>query len=267
MEADQEAYKVPRWTLGRLFGLSRKQVARSRVRLDSTGLTTAQVARDHRTTFTVHAEVLAATLGRSVSVNSDCAPGHFGPTIEETERLAGMVQIVPVNSDCAPGQFEPLRVGAAFDLPPFAAWSRIALICRNRDEAILVAWLYQCGAHLTGVVATTRQIESRLLSLVARCTVMRAMARLSDAGLVRIEPLGREGARYHLNAAAVLSLLATFPFHEDAATVLPGWSNLDFPLLSRIASSLAATPSASSSHVAQADDPASAAIASLEAQT
>ena len=237
--ADEDVYKEPKGTFERLFGLTRKQIARSRVRLSSSGLVAAQLSWTRRTAFKIDADNLVALVG----------------------------QIVQVDTQCQLGQFGPVRPAAAFGLPPFSAWSRFALIRRDRDEAILIAWLWQFEAHSVGVVATGHEVERQVLGLIERRTAMRAMARLSDAGLVRIEPLGREGARYHLDAAAVLSLLATFPFHEDAATVLPGWSNLDFPLLSRIASSLAATPSASSSHVAQADDPASAAIASLEAQT
>lgn len=237
--ADEEIYKEPRGTLVRIFGLTRQQIARTRQRLESSNLVRTKILLDRYTHFILSADALNELLGQTVMVNSDCAPYRFGPT----------------------------RHDSAFDLPPFAAWSRLALIRRNRDEAILIAWLWQSDAHSVGVVATGHDVERRVLGFIERRTAMRAMARLADAGLVRIEPLGREGARYHLDAAAVISLLATFPFHEDAVTVLPGWSTLDFPLLGRIASSLAAEPSASSRPVANPNDPSCAAIDSLEAQT
>ncbi|MBW8833524.1 MAG: hypothetical protein JF606_29970 [Burkholderiales bacterium] len=111
----------------------------------------------------------------------------------------------------------------------------------NREDAILLAWLHQAGAAAEPLRVSSRDMEGLLCGLVDRRTAMRAMARLQSGGLVVVTPLGRAGTQYRLDGHALAALLATFPFHEDAAATMPGWANLTFPLLQRLAPAAAAT--------------------------
>jgi len=119
-------------------------------------------------------------------------------------------------------------------VPAPAALSRLSLILRNREQAILLSWLHQCGAMAEHVTFTTRALEIALSGLVDRRTAMRVLQRLAIAGLLSIEPLGNKGSAYMLNRTALSTLLNILPATEMATHRLPGWTAKTFRLLDQL---------------------------------
>ena len=161
---------------------------------------------------------------------------------ESLSRFLGHIDSMP--SDSAVIRFDPVEPPSVLGLQKSTACARLCMLRGNREDAILLSWLYDAGASAVPVRLSSRQLESLLGGLIDRRTAMRSLARLQSSGLVSVKPLGRAGTEYRLDGAALEALLGTFPFPEDAAATMPGWANLSFPLLQRLDLALAGSGAA-----------------------
>ena len=224
VRANEHPYREPVRTLERMFGLGRNAVFRARAKVEATGAVKSRVHPNRYTEFTLQVQALVSLLGAS-------SLGH----------------IDMVRCDSAPLRFDPIAPAPILGFDSATVGSRLSTLLRSRDEALLLVWLHQVGAASAPVRVSSRDLESSLLGLVDRRTAMRSMARLQTAGLVTVTPMGRAGTEYRLDGAALHALVhQPFPFHEDAAASMPGWTSLTFPLLQRLTQALpaAATPAA-----------------------
>jgi hypothetical protein len=207
--ADERASRLAPRTLESLFGVDRKQVVRARRALESNGLVESRVLADRYAEARLDADRLAS-------------------------RLARTGQTAAVDEQCAPRQFDPFREATFSGIALATACSRICMLRGNREDAILLAWLHQAGAADKPIRVSSRDMETCLGGLVDRRTAMRALTRLESDGFVSVSPLGRVGTEYRLDGEALAALLSASPINEDAAAMMPGWSNLSFPLLQRL---------------------------------
>ena len=215
--ADESPYRVPATFLERFFGLKRVAVRRVRQELEAEGLVTTRILSRHSTQYKLDAAKMLAFIRPSAS-------GHL-----DTAQSWSALYLNDPQVHCE-----------AFQLPMATARSRICMLLGSRDEGILVAWLLGARAHINPLFTSSRDMESALGGLVDRRTAMRALTRLQSAGYVAIKPSGRAGTEYRLEVDAFEMLLTACPFPEDAAATMPGWANLNFPLLQRLGGGLLA---------------------------
>lgn len=220
VRADEFTYRIANRAIGRYFGgvIGRPTLDRVSARLRERSLITASTLRNHHVNYKL----------------------NFDKFLE----FAVSGQFEPLRIDSSVVQFDPICPQHIGTLDSSTAWARACMICGNREEPLVLAWLHAAGAHVTPLRTSSRQMESALDGQVDRRTAMRALARLSSASLVSITSLGRAGTEYQLDGAALEALLRTFPFPEDAAATMPGWANLSFPLLQRLDLALAGSGAA-----------------------
>lgn len=215
VRADEFPYRSSSREISRCLGnaLARSTLLRATASLVRQEVVEAKTVKNAYVEFRLNPDRLARRLGQSGALRIQCAVPHF----------------------------DPLGQSVMLHLPSATACARLCILRGNREDAILLAWLHQAGAAAEPLRVSSRDMEGLLCGLVDRRTAMRAMARLQSGGLVVVTPLGRAGTQYRLDGHALEALLATFPFHEDAAATMPGWANLTFPLLQRLAPAAEAT--------------------------
>ena len=241
--AEERPYKeFPRGELKRIFGYSRSKIFRARARLEELQLVSTVVHRHRASEFTLDFSALRQFLLQSVGRISEAKLLHSG---SGATALRPPAQSHPSPTDqpkpqdsrehgaASPGHLDPFT-GEVFGLPTPTASCRLCILLRSREQAMLLIWLHQVGAHRTPVRLSTRALATALLGLIDRRTAMRAFDRLHAAGLVTLTPGDRTGTDYCLNAGALRDLLhQPFPFSSAAAKLTPGWVLLDMPLLHR----------------------------------
>lgn len=221
VRADEHAYRSSNRAVSRQLGdaVTRKTLDRTARRLTETGALKTRVLRNRYTEYRLDGAALAGIVQRAPK-------GQLGPL-----NVSGSVGHIDPISGC------PLGVAES------TAGSRLSLLCGSREDSLLLIWLLQAGAHGRPVCVSGRDLSAALPGLIDRRTAMRAFARLESAGLVAVTPMGRSGTEYSLDEGALHRLVhQPFPFHEDAAATMPGWANLDFPLLHRLARAVPAEP-------------------------
>lgn len=226
--------------ISRAFGevATRWNLDRAAVALNRRGLISAQVLKRAYTEYQINLPAVASLLTEALPQTAPACNCLRVAQFEASgdEVLGGEVpgQNAPADKYFTVAQFDPCNSAEVVGLPGPTLGCRIALLVRSRDEAILILWLAQNGAAESPVLVTTRAMHEALLGLVDRRTAMRAVARLSVAGLVSIETRGRAGNEYRLNGDALRALVhQPFPFPESSAR-MPGWSNFNLPLLMRL---------------------------------
>ena len=226
VRADEFAYRISHRVVSQHLGgiMDRKTLDRAATRLTATAVVSTRVLRKTYTEYRLDSTAFAQLTELTPPGQSD-----------------------PLRIHTAVGQIDPTKSGSICGLQSATTAARLCMLLRSRDEALLLVWMHQVGAASAPVRVSSRDLESSLLGLVDRRTAMRSMARLQTAGLVTVTPMGRAGTEYRLDGAALHALVhQPFPFHEDAAASMPGWTSLTFPLLQRLNQALpaAATPAA-----------------------
>jgi hypothetical protein len=225
VRADEHPYRISNRGISRHLGeaVTRQTLDRMARRLAEAGTVSTRVLRNAYTEYRLEGGALARLLDQLPSAQSE--PPHACVTVARIEPLTGDL----------------------LGLPKSTAGTRLCLLRRSREDSLLLVWLLQLGAHLSPICVSGRGLQEALLGLIDRMTAMRSLARLASAGLVSVTPMGRSGTEYSLNGDALHTLMhQLFPFHEDAAATMPGWANVDFPLLHRLAQGRSAgtTPAA-----------------------
>jgi hypothetical protein len=213
VRADQTAHVEQPGAYLRLFALTRDRIRRSRQALEACDL--------------VRSKVL---VGRSAKLSID---------FDRLQFLLGHIATAAIQ--WPPSVFDPSALSNAADAKTAC---RLSMLLAHREQAIVMFWLMSV-ASAKAISLSTRGLTDALGGLVDRRTAMRAVARLQDAGLVKVKALGRSGSEYRVVWPAVDALLATFPFHEDARATMPGWADLKFPLLDQLSEAMGAAPDAS----------------------
>jgi hypothetical protein len=221
VRADEHAHRSSNRAVSRQLGdaVTRKTLDRTARRLTEAGTLTTRVLRNRYTEYRLDGVALAGIVQRAPQ-------GQLGPL-----NVCGSV-----------GQLDPIG-GWPLGVPESTVGSRLSLLRGSREDSLLLIWLLQAGAHGRPVCVSGRDLSAALLGLIDRRTAMRAFARLESAGLVTVTPMARSGTEYSLDESALHDLVhQPFPFHEDAAATMPGWANLDFPLLHRLTRAVPAEP-------------------------
>lgn len=220
VRADEYAYRISNRAVSRHLGntVTRQTLDRTARRLVDAGLVTVRFVRAAYTEYRLD----GAGLGR----------------LAKSSELG---QNEPVQFRATLAHFDPFDTAVRYALPTATFASRLAMLLRGRDEALMFVWLHQAGADGSPLRVSSRDLGPLLLGLIDRRTAMRAMDRLASAGLVSVTPMARAGTEYSINCSSVQALLhQPFPFPEDAAATMPGWANLHFPLLHRLAQAVSA---------------------------